>query len=400
MSFIKFDFNWEQRKVNEIFKITRGQVLSVAEIEDNKSNNAPYPVYSSQTKNDGIMGYYKEFLFDTAITWTTDGANAGTVNYRKGKFYSTNVNGVLLSDIGYANKAIADALNKVAWKYVSKVGNPKLMNNVMGEITIVLPKNIKEHKYISTFLTCMDNLITLHQRRVELLKQIKKGYLQQMFPIDGENLPRIRFANFNENWNKRKFSNVFSFSVSNNTVSRAGLNRASGQIKNIHYGDILVKFDEIVNVDDSNIPYITDARKEDYKNQLLCDGDIIIADTAEDKTTGKAIELININDSSVVSGLHTVVARPDIVFAQKYLGYYLNSSCYHSQLLSLMQGIKVLSLSKKNIAKTEIVFPINVDEQVKISQSLFNLSQLINFQQKKIKKLKNLKKAYLQQMFI
>ena len=127
---------WEQRKVGEIFKVTRGQVLAVIETSESKSDGKPYPVYSSQTKNNGLMGYYSDYLFDTAITWTTDGANAGTVNYRDGKFYSTNVNGVLLSDKGYANKAIAEALNLVAWKYVSRVGNPKLMNNVMSDIVI------------------------------------------------------------------------------------------------------------------------------------------------------------------------------------------------------------------------------------------------------------------------
>jgi type I restriction enzyme S subunit len=82
------------------------------------------------------MGYYKDYLYSDAITWTTDGANAGTVRMRSGKFYCTNVCGVLLSDDGYANKAVTEALNNIAWKYVSHVGNPKLMNNVMSEIVI------------------------------------------------------------------------------------------------------------------------------------------------------------------------------------------------------------------------------------------------------------------------
>ena len=86
------------------------------------------------------MGYYNKFLFNSAITWTTDGANAGTVKYRNGRFYCTNVCGVLLSDAELANKANAEALNNIAWKYVSKVGHPKLMNNVMGEIEFKLSK--------------------------------------------------------------------------------------------------------------------------------------------------------------------------------------------------------------------------------------------------------------------
>ncbi|NFE75189.1 restriction endonuclease subunit S [Clostridium botulinum] len=181
LRFAGFTDDWEQRKIGDLFKVTRGNVLSASETVNEKTNEMPYPVYSSQTKNNGLMGYYKDFLFDTAITWTTDGANAGTVNYREGKFYSTNVNGVLLSNEGFANKAIAEALNKVAYKYVSKVGNPKLMNNVMSDIIINIPINIDEQNKISEYFTSLDNVITLHQRKLEKLQNIKKAYLNEMF---------------------------------------------------------------------------------------------------------------------------------------------------------------------------------------------------------------------------
>ncbi len=171
---------WEERKVGEIFKVTRGQVLAATETSESITEKNIYPVYSSQTKNDGLMGYYSDYLFDTAITWTTDGANAGTVNYRNGKFYSTNVNGVLLSDKGYANKAVAEIINRIAWKHVSKVGNPKLMNNVMSEITITIP-SVEEQETISRFFTQLDSTITLHERELDLLKETKKGFLQKMF---------------------------------------------------------------------------------------------------------------------------------------------------------------------------------------------------------------------------
>jgi type I restriction enzyme, S subunit len=179
--FAGFTHAWEQCRVGDIFKVTRGQVLAATKTSESKTNDMRYPVYSSQTKNNGLMGYYKDYLFDTAITWTTDGANAGTVNYRKGKFYSTNVNGVLLSDEGYANKAVAEALNLVAWKYVSKVGNPKLMNTVMSDIVISLPSNIEEQKKISEFLESIDHLLSFHERRLEKLQNLKKAYLNEMF---------------------------------------------------------------------------------------------------------------------------------------------------------------------------------------------------------------------------
>ena len=172
---------WEQRKVSEMFKVTRGYVLAATLTEEKKSEEMKYPVYSSQTKDNGLMGYYKDYLYEDAITWTTDGANAGTVNFRAGKFYCTNVCGVLLSDKIKANKMISEALNNVAKGYVSYVGNPKLMNNVMADISIMLPQHSEEREQLSKLFTNLDHLITLHQRKLEKLKNMKKSMLEKMF---------------------------------------------------------------------------------------------------------------------------------------------------------------------------------------------------------------------------
>ena len=172
---------WEQRKVADMFKITRGYVLAAPLTSEQKSDEMPYPVYSSQTKDQGLMGYYKDYLYEDAITWTTDGANAGTVNYRAGKFYCTNVCGVLLADKVIPNQMIAEALNNVAKGHVSYVGNPKLMNNVMAEIEISLPSSAEERDRIAEFFSEVDDLITLHQRRLQQLKNIKKALLEKMF---------------------------------------------------------------------------------------------------------------------------------------------------------------------------------------------------------------------------
>ena len=177
----KKSHSWEQRKVSEMFKVTRGYVLAATLTADTKSEKMPYPVYSSQTKDFGLMGYYNDYLYEDSITWTTDGANAGTVNYRAGKFYCTNVCGVLLSNKIMASQMIAEALNNVAKGYVSYVGNPKLMNNVMAEISIMIPVSPLEQKIISELFAKLDNLITLHQRKCEILKNIKKSLLERMF---------------------------------------------------------------------------------------------------------------------------------------------------------------------------------------------------------------------------
>lgn len=172
-NYLENNFSWEQRKVKELFKVTRGNVLAATSTNDKKTEDTQYPVYSSQTKENGLMGYYKEFLYEDAITWTTDGANAGTVNFRAGKFYCTNVCGVLLSNEFKANQMIAEALNNIAKKYVSYVGNPKLMNNVMANIEIHLPSQEEEREIISNLFCNLDNLITLHQRKPSSIYIIK-----------------------------------------------------------------------------------------------------------------------------------------------------------------------------------------------------------------------------------
>ena len=108
-----------------------------------------------------------------------------------------------------------------------------------------------------------------------------------------EKTPKIRFRGFTDEWEQRKFEQVFDLSVSNNTLSRANLNYKVGNILNIHYGDILVKFNSILDVKKESIPFITEINDKDYARFLLRNGDIIFADTAEDISTGKAVELKN-----------------------------------------------------------------------------------------------------------
>ena len=173
--------DWKENKVDEFMEVTRGQVLAVPEMRQVESEIFKYPVYSSQTKNNGLTGYYTDYLFEDCITWTTDGANAGDVNYRAGKFYCTNVCGVLRSKKGYANLCIAQILNSVSRRYVSYVGNPKLMNNVMEKIKISIPSSINEQTKIANFLSSVDSKIEQVGKQLDESKQFKKALLQQMF---------------------------------------------------------------------------------------------------------------------------------------------------------------------------------------------------------------------------
>ena len=213
------------------------------------------------------------------------------------------------------------------------------------------------------------------------------------------NVPAIRFKDFTDTWEQRKLSDTLNF-LSNNTLSRAELSEDTGTYKNVHYGDVLVKFGEYIDAQSTDLPYIADDEKaKKFESSKLQDGDIIIADTAEDEAVGKCVEIGNIGDLSIVSGLHTIPCRSKVKFAPAYLGFYLNSSSYHDQLIPLMQGIKVTSISKSAISDTLISAPTDLSEQGKIGQFFSQLDTLITLHQRKYDKLTKVKKAMLEKMF-
>ena len=214
------------------------------------------------------------------------------------------------------------------------------------------------------------------------------------------NTPEIRFDGFQDEWNSEKFSSVFT-SLKNNTLSRAELNNEEGNAKNVHYGDILIRFGEYLDAEKEDIPFITsDELAEKVSSFALQNGDVIIADTAEDSTVGKCAEIGNIpEDVPIVSGLHTIPVRPNADFAPGYLGYFMNSDAYHDQLLPLMQGTKVSSIAKTYLGETDIHFPSDISEQEKISSIIRYLNDLIVTQQQKCEKLVAIKSACLDKIF-
>lgn len=211
------------------------------------------------------------------------------------------------------------------------------------------------------------------------------------------NKPDIRFNGFNGEWEEKNYKEVFDTSVSNNTFSRAELTSEKTSIKNVHYGDILIKYNSILSVKKDDFPFIPDNVKVDSKN-FLKNGDIVFADTAEDETCGKAVEITDLENENVLAGLHTFVARPKFQFQEKYLGYFINSPAYHNQLIPYMQGTKVTSISKTNVQKTSVKYP-NATEQSKIGNLFSQIDSLISSTQKELDKLVSLKKCMLQKMF-
>ena len=170
---------WKGASVRELCKIGRGRVISAQDID---RRTGIYPVFSSQSSNKGEMGAIDTFDFDGEyVTWTTDGAYAGTVFYRTGRFNCTNVCGTLAAkDSDLCMAFLAYKLSTIAKDHVSYVGNPKLMNGVMGDITFPLPESKAEQTKIAEILSTVDRAIEQTEALIAKQERIKTGLMQDL----------------------------------------------------------------------------------------------------------------------------------------------------------------------------------------------------------------------------
>ena len=360
---------WEQRKVQDVADRFDNLRIPVAA---NLRVHGTTPYYGAN----GIQDYVEGFTHDGEFVLVAeDGAN-DLKNYPvkcvNGRIWVNNHAHVLQGKAGIAdNSFLAFAISQSDIEsLLVGGGRAKLNAETLMSIEFRLPC-LQEQYRIGEYLTQLDHLITLHQRKCANLCSPS----QVVFSL--------LFVTSTFSWEQRKFDEVFDCTVPNNTLSRAELSYDEGTVLNVHYGDVLIKYGSVLDVQKDDIPRIPHRCREDFNGALLQDGDVIIADTAEDETTGKACEIGNLQGSAIVSGLHTMVCRPRNRMALGYLGYYLNSNAYHHQLLPLMQGIKVLSLSRSNIQKTSVSYPIAVKEQQLIAYYFSQLDNLITLHQRK-----------------
>ena len=387
--------DWEQRKLGDIASdmVVGGDIdkdLILAE--------GQYPVIANALTGDGIVGYYdKEYRVNAPAVTVT---GRGDVGHAKSRLVNFTPVVRLLSvksehDVFFLENAI-NTLKIV----IESTGVPQLTVPQLAKYEVAFPRQLDEEEHIGAFFKHLDNLITLHQRKLEKLKIIKKSMLENCFPKNGEKAPKIRFSGFSDDWEQRKFGEVF-MSLQNNTLSRAELNDEFGIAQNIHYGDVLIKYDDVLDVSKEPLSYIEKQSIADkFKTSYLQNGDVIIADTAEDETVGKCTEIEGLTDQKVISGLHTMPVRPNRKFAAGFLGFYLNSAAYHDQLKPLMQGIKVTSISKGAMQDTVVKFPLDLKEQEQIGMYFSGLDHLITLHQRKLELLERLRNSLANRCFI
>ncbi|MCE8540140.1 restriction endonuclease subunit S [Ruegeria pomeroyi] len=277
--------------------------------------------------------------------------------------------------------------------------NKTLGQNNFAELNVTAPK-FPEQQKIATFLATVDEKIEQLTREKALLEDYIKGCMQKLFSQE------VRFKDDQDkdfpDWEELLVGDVFGW-VRTNSLSREKLSlEATGEVQNIHYGDIHTKFGPNFHQTDEPVPYIKGSIRADFNVSDFCRvGDVVIADASEDYADiGKAIEVVETSETPLVAGLHTYIARPKgKKLATGFSGYLLRSQSMRRQIMRIAQGISVLGVSKGNLEKLKLHLP-HPEEQKKIAGFLSSIDRRIDMVSKELNKAQEFKKGLLQQMFV
>ena len=257
----------------------------------------------------------------------------------------------------------------------------------MSAMPLIMPPTIDEQRKIGEYFSSLDNLITLHQRKLDTLKKLKKGFLQKMFPKNGESVPEIRFPGFTDAWEQRKLEDMASFSKGSG-YSKSDLIDSGTPL--ILYGRLYTKYETVITE--------VDTYAEEKKGSVFSKGGEVIVpasgETAEDISVASVVE-----KSEVLLGGDLNVITPSEVLESMFLALNITYGKAHKDMSKLAQGKSVVHLHNADLKTIVLQYP-SILEQRKICEFFKSLDNLITLHQRKLDTLKKFKQGMLQQMFI
>ncbi|MFK4781939.1 restriction endonuclease subunit S [Lactococcus petauri] len=256
---------------------------------------------------------------------------------------------------------------------------------ILQNLLIPLP-SLDEQKQISNFILKLDNTITLHQRKLDLLKEQKKGYLQKMFPKNGSKIPELRFAGFADDWEERKLGNLSQDTIGGGTPKTSVTEYWNGEIPWIQSSDLAN--DKLYGV----LPkkFITeDAVKNSATKLIPANSIAIVTRVGVGKLAFMPYEFASSQDFLSLSNLQ-VDCNFGMYSIYKMLQRELNN----------IQGTSIKGITKADLLDKETFVPIKVEEQQKIGSFFKQLDDIIDLHQRRLDLLKEQKKGFLQKMFI
>ena len=259
--------------------------------------------------------------------------------------------------------------------------------SILVDREVLFTENYYEQVKIGLYFKQLDNLITLHQRKYDKLVNVKKSMLEKMFPCDGKIVPDIRFSGFTEDWEQRKLGEMVSFSKGSG-YSKGDLKENGTPI--ILYGRLYTKYETII----SEVDTFADYKKGSVYSK---GGEVIVpasGETAEDISIASVVE-----KSNILLGGDLNVITPQDYLDSPFLAISISNGKPHNDMAKMAQGKSVVHLHNSDLEKIELPYPY-IAEQRKISRFFSNLDKLITLHQRKLEKLKNIKKSCLEKMFI
>lgn len=295
--------------------------------------------------------------------------------------------------------------SRMQWKTEEGGIVSRLYNANLKSTSFIAPKSLAEQERIAKALSDVDALISTTEKLIQKKKNIKQGAMQNLLTgkkrlpgfAKSTNYKQSELGLIPEDWEVKSLGEIFEFRP-NNTFTRDCLNDSKGEYQNVHYGDVLIKYPSILDCSKESIPFINEGINVKFSKYGIMEGDIIIADTAEDETVGKVVEIFNLGEKKIVSGLHTFLCRKITDdFAPKWLGYFMNQAIFHNQLLPFITGTKVSAISRTAIQNVKVLIP-SKEEQTAIANVLSSMDKEIETLNTKLEKYRNLKTAMMQQL--
>ncbi|HLR35927.1 MAG TPA: restriction endonuclease subunit S [Tissierellales bacterium] len=396
--------DWEVVKVKYLFELGRGRVIGKQELK----SKGKYPVYSSQTKNDGVLGFIDSYDFEgDMLTWTTDGANAGTVFLRTGKYNCTNVCGTLklnrlennLQYLKYSLEYIA-----IFHKRLDTNGY-KIMNNEMANINIILPPQ-PQQKAIADFLdkkvSEIDNVISKTKKVIKEYKKYKQSLITETVTkgldenVSMKNSGIEWLGDIPEHWDVIRLRELFKFG-SGLTITKSELKDKG--IKVINYGEIHSKYKFDLDIDRDELKSVDEEYLNIKEDALVNKGDFVFCDTSEDREgSGNCVVIREDRNELIFAGSHTVTARLRRKENPIYVRYMLLSNPIKEQVSSRVVGIKVYSITQ-SILKTILGILPPLQEQKQIASYLDKkceeIDRIIESKEKLIIEMEKYKKSLI-----
>ena len=399
LRFPEFTEDWEQRKLSELGEIVTGSTPSTSKSEYYSDTGIPWVTPTDIESN---------VISKTQKKLSEAGAKVGRIvpaNTILCTCIASIGKNALLTEKGSFNQQInsltPNANNDAyfllteseIWSNQMKrraaSGTMQIVNkSEFSELVTMVPK-FEEQKKIGSFFSCLDNLITLHQRKCDVLKKLKKGLLQKMFPKDGTNIPEIRFPEFTDAWEQRKLGDL--------GTTYTGL---SGKTSS-DFGHGEARFVTYMNVYSNPVanPNMIEPVEIDKKQNEVNVGDVFFTTSSETPEEVGMSSVLLEKQGHLYLNSFCFGYRPKQKIDPYYLAFMLRSEPVRKKIIFLAQGISRYNISKNKMMEICVPLP-SLGEQKKIGNFCKNLDELITLHQRKLEVLKKLKKGLLQQMFV